>query len=101
MKGINTPSLNLLFDPRVTFMDEGKELTVKNKSETAALAGLNAQINTLAREIGELDPDDPKRAELVKDIYRLTELARHSRETALSASIASSCRARKGTIRNA
>jgi hypothetical protein len=41
----------------------------------AGLALLNAQMDSLAREIGALDPDDPKRADLVKEIFRLTELS--------------------------
>jgi hypothetical protein len=32
-------------------------------------------MDQLARQVGKLEPDDPKRAELVKEIFRLTELA--------------------------
>ena len=35
----------------------------------------NAQMDSLAREIGTLNPDDPKRADLVKEIFRLAELS--------------------------
>ena len=45
------------------------------KPNAASLALLNAQMDSLAREVGALDPDDPKRADLVKEIFRLTELA--------------------------
>jgi len=41
----------------------------------ASLALLNAQMDSLAREVGALNPDDPKRADLVKEIFRLTELS--------------------------
>jgi hypothetical protein len=36
---------------------------------------LNAQVDSLAREVGTLDQGDPKRADLVKEIFRLSELA--------------------------
>ena len=45
------------------------------KPNAAGLALLNAQMDSLAREVGTLDHDDPKRADLVKEIFRLTELA--------------------------
>jgi hypothetical protein len=45
------------------------------KPNAASLALLNAQMDSLAREVGTLDHDDPKRADLVKEIFRLTELA--------------------------
>jgi hypothetical protein len=45
------------------------------KPNAASLALLNAQMDSLAREVGALDHDDPKRADLVKEIFRLTELA--------------------------
>jgi hypothetical protein len=45
------------------------------KTEETSLALLNAQMDQLARQVGKLEPDDPKRAELVKEIFRLTELA--------------------------
>jgi len=45
------------------------------KPNAASLALLNAQMDSLAREVGALDPDDPKRADLVKEIFRLTELS--------------------------
>jgi len=32
-------------------------------------------MDSLAREVGALNPDDPKRADLVKEIFRLTELS--------------------------
>jgi len=35
------------------------------KPNAAGLALLNAQMDSLAREIGRLNPDDPKRADLV------------------------------------
>ena len=45
------------------------------KPNAASLALLNAQMDSLAREVGALDHDDPKRADLVKEIFRLTELS--------------------------
>jgi hypothetical protein len=36
-------------------------------------------MDSLAREVGVLDPDDPKRATLVKEIFRLSELAAEMR----------------------
>ena len=88
MEGVNTVFLTLLFDPLDLYRPKGKSM-VKNKSEATGWAQLNTQIYSLAREVGELDPDDPKRAELINEIYRLTELAKSSRQNALSASIAS------------
>jgi|GEM_PF-4943672 hypothetical protein len=44
-----------------------------------ALALLNAQMDSLAREVGTHDHDDPKRADLVKEIFRLTELSAEMR----------------------
>ena len=49
------------------------------KPNAASLALLNAQMDSLAREVGALDPDDPKRADLVKEIFHLTELAAEMR----------------------
>lgn len=37
---------------------------------------LSARIAHLAREIGEMEPDDPGRAVRVKELYTLTELRR-------------------------
>jgi len=45
------------------------------KPNAASLALLNAQMDSLAREVGTLDHDDPKRADLVKEIFRLTEMS--------------------------
>ena len=45
------------------------------KPNAAGLALLNAQMDSLAREVGALDREDPKRAALVKEIFRLTELS--------------------------
>jgi hypothetical protein len=45
------------------------------KTEETSLALLDAQIDQLARQVGKLEPGDPKRAELIKEIFRLTELA--------------------------
>ena len=36
-------------------------------------------MDSLAREVGALNPNDPKRADLVKEIFRLTELAAEMR----------------------
>ena len=53
------------------------------KPNEAGLALLNAQMDSLAREVGALDHDDPKRADLVKEIFRLTELARALSEASI------------------
>jgi hypothetical protein len=45
------------------------------KPNEAGLALLNAQMDSLAREVGAFNRQDPKRADLVKEIFRLTELA--------------------------
>jgi hypothetical protein len=45
------------------------------KPNAVGLALLNAQMDSLGREVGARDPNDPKRADLVKEIFRLTELA--------------------------
>ena len=37
---------------------------------------LSARMGDLAREIGEMEPDDPGRAMRVKELYMLTELSR-------------------------
>ena len=45
------------------------------KPNETSLALLNAKMDSLAREVGALDRDDPKRADLVKEIFRLSKLA--------------------------
>jgi hypothetical protein len=45
------------------------------KPNEAGLALLNAQMDSLAREVGALNRDDPRRADLVKEILRLAELS--------------------------
>ena len=45
------------------------------KPNETSLALLNAQMDSPAREVGALDRDDPKRADLVKEIFHLTEIA--------------------------
>ena len=35
--------------------------------------------NDIAREIGEMDPDDPLRPERVKELYALTELGKSTK----------------------
>ena len=45
------------------------------KPNAASLALLNARMDSLAREVGTLDHNDPKRADLVKEIFHLTELS--------------------------
>jgi hypothetical protein len=37
---------------------------------------LIASMDDLAREIGEMEPDDPVRAERLKELYTLTELSK-------------------------
>ena len=40
---------------------------------------LTTATNDIAREIGEMDPDDPHRPERVKELYALTELIKSTR----------------------
>ena len=49
------------------------------KPNAAGLALPTAQMDYLARQVGALNPDDPKRADLVKEIFRLSELAAEMR----------------------
>ena len=49
------------------------------KSNAARLALLNAQMDSLAREVAALDRENPKRADLVKEIFRLSELSAEMR----------------------
>jgi hypothetical protein len=49
------------------------------KPNETSLALLNAKMDSRAREVGALDRDDPKRADLVKEIFRLSELAAEMR----------------------
>ena len=44
------------------------------KPNAAGLALLNAQMDSLVREVGALNPDDLKRAAQVNEIFRLAEL---------------------------
>ena len=46
-----------------------------NKTAPSDLDLLIASINDLAREIGEMEPDDPVRAVRLKELYTLTELS--------------------------
>jgi tRNA A37 N6-isopentenylltransferase MiaA len=46
-----------------------------NKTTPSDLDLLIASINDLAREIGEMEPDDPVRAVRLKELYTLTELS--------------------------
>ena len=45
-----------------------------SKTAPASLALLTEIMNELARQIGVMDPDDPKRAPLVKGLSDLTQL---------------------------
>ena len=45
-----------------------------NNNGGTALDLLTKATNDVAREIGEMDPDDPVQPERVKDLYALTEL---------------------------
>jgi uncharacterized protein (DUF58 family) len=51
---------------------------MENKSDVAARAQLIDHIDELARQIGELDPRDPQRSQLIDEIYRLTQSAKNS-----------------------
>ena len=44
------------------------------KPNETSLALLNAKMDSLAREVGALDRDDPKRADLVKEIFSLERI---------------------------
>ena len=46
-----------------------------NETAPSDLDLLIASINDLAREIGEMEPDDPVRAVRLKELYTLTELS--------------------------
>ena len=43
-------------------------------SSAASILEVCSQTNDIAREIGEMDPDDPLRTTRVKELYALTEL---------------------------
>jgi hypothetical protein len=45
-----------------------------NNNAGTGLELLRKATNDIAREIGEMDPDDPLRPERVKELYALTEL---------------------------
>jgi hypothetical protein len=45
-----------------------------NKTTPSDLDLLIASLNDLAREVGEMEPDDPLRAVRLKELYTLTEL---------------------------
>jgi hypothetical protein len=45
-----------------------------NKSGSVSLELITKTMNGLAREIGAMDPEDPKRADFVKELCDLTQL---------------------------
>ena len=47
-----------------------------NKTTPSDLDLLIARMDDLAREIGEMEPDDPVRAVRLKELYTLTELTK-------------------------
>ena len=47
-----------------------------NKTTSSDLDLLIANMNDLARKIGEMEPDDPVRAVRLKELYTLTELSK-------------------------
>jgi len=47
-----------------------------DKTTPSDLDLLIASMNDLAREIGEMEPDDPFRAVRLKELYTLTELSK-------------------------
>jgi hypothetical protein len=51
-------------------------LKLKQKTTLSDLDLLIASMADLAREIGEMEPDDPVRAVRLKELYALTELSK-------------------------
>ena len=47
-----------------------------NKTTSSDLDLLIANMNDLARKIGEMEPDDPVRAVRLQELYTLTELSK-------------------------
>ena len=47
-----------------------------NKTAPSDLNLLIARMNDLARQIGEMEPDDPLRAVRLQELYTLTELSK-------------------------
>ncbi|MGE5058890.1 MAG: hypothetical protein ACM3N3_06540 [Betaproteobacteria bacterium] len=50
-----------------------------NNTTPSDLDLLIASMNDLAREIGEMEPDDPRRAVRLQELYTLTELSKSLR----------------------
>ena len=50
-------------------------LLMADEPKDAGLALLDEYINTLARELGRLDPDDPRRKQLLDELYRVSQIA--------------------------
>ena len=46
-----------------------------DKPKDTGLALLDEYMNTLARELGRLDPDDPRRKQLLDELYRVSQIA--------------------------
>ena len=50
------------------------------KTQETSLALLNERMDELARKIGILDHDDPRRAKIFKEMLRLNDLAREMKK---------------------
>ena len=50
------------------------------KTQETSLALLNERMDQLARKIGILDHDDPRRAKIFKEMLRLNDLAREMKK---------------------
>jgi hypothetical protein len=50
------------------------------KPQETSLALLNERMDQLARKIGILDHDDPRRAKIFKEMLRLNDLAREMKK---------------------
>lgn len=52
----------------------------QTKTQETSLALLNERMDELARKIGILDHDDPRRAKIFKEMLRLNDLAREMKK---------------------
>ena len=57
-------------------MSDNKTTLSDNKTTPSDLDLLIARMDDLAREIGEMDPNDPLCAMRVKELYTLTQLSK-------------------------
>ena len=55
-------------------------ITPHTKTQETSLALLNERMDELARKIGILDHDDPRRAKIFKEMLRLNDLVREMKK---------------------